>query len=300
MKDHFHTKLPSGRDIPFLTLGLIGIGTSGPIIAKSLIPVPSLIFLRNLIGGLVILPFALSKGEWKTDEQKSALRWAALSGAFLAAHFLCFFGAMRLTSVATGTAIAATQPIFAAIFVKFNGGHIPHRSIGGMVIAFLSVILITGVDFNISIRSFQGDLLALIGGIFGAAYMLIGAKVQKSVSTATFTSVCYLSCAIVSLPVVILSNSKLIGFSAYDIALLIALILGAQLLGHTMFNASLKRVSPVVVSLIVFFEVPVSAFFAYIWLGQQPPVGTIPGIIGLLFGCALFVVKSSQETHQLK
>lgn len=70
MKDHFHTKLPSGRDIPFLTLGLIGIGTSGPIIAKSLIPVPSLIFLRNLIGGLVILPFAWSKGEWKTDEQK--------------------------------------------------------------------------------------------------------------------------------------------------------------------------------------------------------------------------------------
>jgi drug/metabolite transporter (DMT)-like permease len=104
----------------------------------------------------------------------------------------------------------------------------------------------------------------------------------------------------VSLPVVILSNSKLIGFSAYDIALLIALILGAQLLGHTMFNASLKRVSPVVVSLIVFFEVPVSAFFAYIWLGQQPPAGTIPGIIGLLFGCALFVVKSSQETSQLK
>jgi drug/metabolite transporter (DMT)-like permease len=50
----------------------------------------------------------------------------------------------------------------------------------------------------------------------------------------------------------------------------------------------------------VFFEVPVSAFFAYIWLGQQPPAGTIPGIIGLLFGCALFVVKSSQETLQLK
>lgn len=295
MKDQFHTTLPSGRDIPLLTLGLIGIGTSGPIIAKSLIPVPSLIFLRNLIGGLVIIPLALSKGEWKSAEQRKALYWSALSGAFLAAHFLCFFGAMRLTSVATGTAIAATQPIFAAIFVKFKGGHIPKRSIGGMVIAFLSVILITGVDLNLSIRSFQGDLLALIGGVFGAVYMLIGAKVQKNISTSTFTSTCYLSCALVSFPVVILSDSKLFGFSSYDITLLIALIVGAQLLGHTMFNASLKRVSPVVVSLIVFFEVPVSAFFALIWLGQQPPVGTIPGIIGLLFGCGLFVVKSSQE-----
>jgi len=58
---------------------------------RAYIPVPSLIFLRNLIGGLVILPFALSKGEWKTDEQKSALRWAALSGAFISSSLFMFF-----------------------------------------------------------------------------------------------------------------------------------------------------------------------------------------------------------------
>jgi drug/metabolite transporter (DMT)-like permease len=50
------------------------------------------------------------------------------------------------------------------------------------------------------------------------------------------------------------------------------------------------------VSLIVFFEVPVSAVIAYIWLGQQPPAGTIPGIIGLLFGCTLFILRSSQSS----
>jgi hypothetical protein len=41
--------------------------------------------------------------------------------------------------------------------------------------------------------------------------------------------------------------------------------------------------------------VPVSALIAFAWLGQQPPAGTIPGIIGLLFGCSLFVLRSSQE-----
>jgi len=81
--------------------------------------------------------------------------------------------------------------------------------------------------------------------------------------------------------------------------LLLALIIGAQLLGHTLFNLSLKRVSPVVVSLIVFFEVPVSAILALIWLGQQPPAGTIPGIIGLIFGCSIFVLRSNQE-HQVR
>ncbi|NBO51302.1 MAG: DMT family transporter [Actinobacteria bacterium] len=299
MKDHYHTKLPTGRDIPLLAVGIIGIGTSGPIIAKSLIPVPSLIFLRNLIGGLLMLPFAISRREWKSKTQLISIYWSALAGMILAAHFLCFFWSMRLTSVATGTALTATQPIFAALFIKFKGGHIPKRSIGGMLIAFFSVLVITGVDLNLSIRSFQGDLLAIIGGALGASYMLIGSKVQKDISTSTFTSVCYLVCSLSVLPVVVLTSSPLSGFTTYDWLLLLALIIGAQLLGHTLFNLSLKRVSPVVVSLIVFFEVPVSAILALIWLGQQPPAGTIPGIIGLIFGCSIFVLRSNQE-HQVR
>jgi drug/metabolite transporter (DMT)-like permease len=299
VKDHYHTKLPTGRDIPLLAVGIIGIGTSGPIIAKSLIPVPSLIFLRNLIGGLLMLPFAISRREWKSKTQLISIYWSALAGMILAAHFLCFFWSMRLTSVATGTALTATQPIFAALFIKFKGGHIPKRSIGGMLIAFFSVLVITGVDLNLSIRSFQGDLLAIIGGALGASYMLIGSKVQKDISTSTFTTVCYLVCSLSVLPVVVLTGSPLSGFTTYDWLLLIALIIGAQLLGHTLFNLSLKRVSPVVVSLIVFFEVPVSAILALIWLGQQPPAGTIPGIIGLIFGCSIFVLRSNQE-HQVR
>ena len=97
------------------------------------------------------------------------------------------------------------------------------------------------------------------------------------------------------LPVVIFTSSPLTGFTLNEWILLGALIIGAQLLGHTLFNLSLKRVSPVVVSLIVFFEVPISAVIALIWLGQQPPAGTIPGIIGLIFGCTLFVLRSNQD-----
>jgi len=52
MKDQNHTKLPTGRDIPFLISGILGIGASGPIIAKSQMPVPTMIFWRNIIGGL--------------------------------------------------------------------------------------------------------------------------------------------------------------------------------------------------------------------------------------------------------
>jgi drug/metabolite transporter (DMT)-like permease len=107
-------------------------------------------------------------------------------------------------------------------------------------------------------------------------------------------SVCYSTCAILILPVVLLTDSNLTGYSANEWWLLAGLIIGAQFLGHTLFNFTLKRVSPAVVSLVVFFEGPVSALLAFVWLGQQPPAGTIPGIIGLLFGCTLFVLRSNQ------
>ena len=295
MKNQDHTKLPTGRDIPFLVLGVLGIGSSGPIIAKATMPIPTMIFWRNLVGALVMMPFALARGEWRTKAQQSAIRWSILAGALLATHFVCFFWAMKLTSVATGTALTATQPIFAAIFIKLAGGHIPKKSIGGMVIAFFSVVVITGIDFNVSIQAFQGDLLAVIGGAVGAAYMIIAANSQKVISTSTFTTVCYLTCAVLIFPVVLATKSSLTGFSTTEWILLAGLIIGAQFLGHTLFNFTLKRVSPAVVSLVVFFEVPVSALLAYLWLGQQPPAGTIPGIIGLLFGCSLFVLRSNQE-----
>jgi drug/metabolite transporter (DMT)-like permease len=295
MKNQDHTKLPTGRDIPFLMLGVLGIGSSGPIIAKATMPIPTMIFWRNLVGALLMMPFALAKGEWRTKEQQSAIRWAILAGALLATHFICFFWAMKLTSVATGTALTATQPIFAAIFIKLAGGHIPKKSIGGMVIAFISVVVITGIDFNVSIQAFQGDLLAVIGGALGAAYMIIGANAQRVISTSTFTTVCYLTCAVLIFPVALITKSSLTGYSTMEWVLLAGLIIGAQFLGHTLFNFTLKRVSPAIVSLAVFFEVPVSALIAFAWLGQQPPAGTIPGIIGLLFGCSLFVLRSSEE-----
>ncbi len=293
MKDQDHTKLPSGRDIPLLLLGIMGIGASGPIIAKSLMPVPTMIFWRNLIGGLVMTPFAIKRKEWRTLNQRKAILWSALGGVFLALHFICFFWSMKYTSVATGTALTATQPIFVALFVKFKGGHIPKKSFIGIFIAFVSVIVITGIDLNLSIRSFQGDLLAVAGGALAAAYVLISSKVQKEIATSTFTAVCYSICALTVLPIIYIGNYSLIGFSLSEWILLAALILTAQLLGHTLFNLSLKRVSPAIVSLIVFFEVPVSAVIAYFWLGQQPPAGTIPGIVGLLFGCTLFVIRST-------
>lgn len=291
----FHTQLPSGRDIPLLLLGIIGIGTSGPVIALSTMPILALIFWRNLGGALIMLTFAIRNKEWLKSENRKSIFWSALAGVALAFHFIGFFVAMRFTSVAAGTALTALQPIFAAYFVKRTGGHIPKQAWFGMIISFIGVLIITGVDFQISQRAFIGDLAAIACAALAALYVMIGARAQTNLSTSTYTSICYFVCAITVLPIAFISGVQLWGFSSREWWLVLALITGAQILGHTMFNLVLKRVSPAIVSLIVFFEVPVSAVLAYWWLDQLPPTGTIPGLVLLLFGCGVFVMRSKSE-----
>lgn len=282
------TQLPEKGDLIRMGVGIIGIGSSGPLIAMSAMPVPTLIFWRNLGGSLVTLPFAL-----KNKVNPIGVRWSVLAGVILAAHFYTFFLAMRMTSVATGTALAALQPIFAALFIKLTGGHIPSKAWLGMFISFTGVVLISGIDLNMDRRSFLGDLSAVICAALAALYVMCGFRAQKTLETTSYTTICYGVCAIVALPLALIAGFEVLHFELREWIVLLGLIAGAQLLGHSMFNTVLKRVSPAVVSLIVFFEVPVAAVLALVFnIGKQPTLVAIPGIAIILAGCALVVLRT--------
>ena len=284
--------MPQRPDLLRLGLGIIGIGTSGPLIALSTMPVIVLIFWRNLGGALFTLPFAARALFSRDYKYRRAIALSALSGVVLALHFIGFFLAVRWTTVAAGTALVALQPIFAALFVKFLGGDIPSRAWLGMGIAFVGVIMISGVDISISWLAFKGDVAALISAALAAIYVLLGSRVQKEIGTHSYTSICYFVCAITALPIALLAGYELFDFEMKEWFILLGLIGGAQILGHSMFNAVLKRVSPAIVSLIVFFEVPVSTLLAMWWLDQTPSIALIPGIIVILTGCILVVLRT--------
>jgi drug/metabolite transporter (DMT)-like permease len=287
-----HTAMPARPDLIRLGIGIIGIGTSGPLIAMSTMPVLTLIFWRNLGGSLLTLPFAL-----RHSRDKAGMKWAVIAGVVLALHFVGFFLAMRMTTVAAGTALVALQPIFAALFVKLSGGHIPSTAWLGMVVSFVGVVLVSGVDLQISVKSFLGDLAALVSAALAAVYIIAGSKAQRTLETTTYTTICYFVCSITALPMALIAGNQIFSFSAKEWWILLGLILGAQLLGHSMFNSVLKRVSPAIVSLIVFFEVPVSAVLAAWWLDQRPPLGIIPGIVLILAGCILVVTRTRGSSN---
>jgi drug/metabolite transporter (DMT)-like permease len=287
-----HTAIPAKPDLIRLSIGVIGIGTSGPLIALSGMPILTLIFWRNLGGAIFTLPFAL-----RHTRDRTGVKWAITAGVLLALHFIGFFMAMRMTSVAAGTALVALQPIFTALFVKLSGGHIPSSAWLGMIVCFVGVGLVSGVDLQISVRAFTGDVAAIISAALASAYVMAGARAQRTLETSTYTTICYFVCSMTALPMALIAGNEITNFSGKEWLVLLGLIVGAQLLGHTMFNSVLKRVSPAIVSLIVFFEVPLSALLALWWLGQKPPIGIIPGIVLILIGCILVVTRTRGNSN---
>ena len=282
-----HTQIPARPDLIRISIGILAIGTSGPLIALSAMPVLTLVFWRNFGGAIVTAPFAL-----RHRIDRTGAKWAILAGFTLAIHFVAFFLAMRMTTVAAGTALVALQPIFAALFVKLTGGKIPSRAWLGMLVSFAGVLLISGIDLQISLRAFLGDLAALLSAALAAVYMMFGARAQRTLETSTYTSICYFVCAISALPMALIAGNEIFNFSTREWWIVLGLVFGAQILGHTMFNSVLKRVSPAVVSLGVFFEVPTSSIIALWWLNQSPPAGVIPGIVLILIGCVLVVLRT--------
>lgn len=278
-----------------MAVGVLGVSTSGPLIAATLAPALAIAFWRNALATAVMLPYALLRGRADLARLRGReLRLTLAAGALLAAHFATWVPSLRYTSVASSTALVCMQAVWAALFARLAGERLPRRAWLGMALALLGVLLVTGVDAALSARALLGDLLALAGGIFSGAYVVLGAQVRRTVSTTAYTTACYGTCALLLLALCVLLGQALTGYSADAWARIAALTVLAQLLGHSVFNLVLRTTSPTVVSLVILFEVPGAAVLAALALDDRPPAAALPALALLLAGIAV-VVRSREQ-----
>jgi len=285
------TGRPVGQDGLLLAVALTAVSTSGPLIAAAAaVPALAIAFWRNALASAVLLPAALltCRDELRGLDRRER-RLAVLAGALLALHFATWTPALTLTSVASATALVATQPVWAAVLSSLRGAPVGRGVWTGIAVAMGGAVLLTGADLRVSGAALLGDLLAVLGGIFAAAYMTAGSEIRRSVSTTTYTTLCYSVTALLLLVVCVASRQQLSGYAASDWLRLLALTAGAQLLGHSLFNVVLRSVPPTVVSLALLFEIPGAALIAAVFLGQRPSLLALPAAALLLAGLALVI-----------
>lgn len=282
--------VPASTDLLTMVVGIFAVSTSGPLMAATVAPALAIAFWRNGMATAVLVPWTLTRHRAELRGMRGReRRLAVIAGGFLALHFATWVPSLTLTTVASATALVSTQPVWAALLARRTGARIAPLAWIGIVVSVCGAAVLTGADVAVSGRAFAGDMLALVGGMSAAAYMVAGSEVRRHVSTATYTTVCYATTAVLLLAACVVGGQALAGYPASAWWRLVAVTVGAQFLGHSLFNRVLRRVSPTMVSLALLFEVPGAALLAALFLHQTPGRTALPGLVLLVAGIALVI-----------
>jgi drug/metabolite transporter (DMT)-like permease len=281
--------VPAAPDALLLGVAVLAVSTSAPIIAACTAPALAIAFWRCFLGSAATAGWlALRRGQ-RWGVTRPALSAAVGGGVLLALHFAAWIPSLRYTSVASSTALVATQPVWAAMLARMRGARVSGWVWVGIAISLSGVVLLTGIDFALDPASLLGDGLALAGAMLAAGYVSVGEAARRHLSTSVYTFIGYGTAAAVLLPIALVTGSSLSGFEAGDWWLIIALTVLAQLLGHTLINRVLGTVSATVTSLAILFELPGAVIIAAAWLGMVPPLAVLPALALILLGLVVVI-----------
>jgi drug/metabolite transporter (DMT)-like permease len=295
-----------------LALGILAASTASLFIRYAQIEAHSLVIAayRLSLTSIILTPFAIQRCRSELKQlSPRELGFALLSGFFLALHFATWITSLAYTTVASSAVLVATIPLWVVLIAPITIKEQTNRMvIVGLFLAFLGSVIVGIMDGCVwqnsglhcpsmidltSGRTIHGDLLALVGAIMGAFYLLIGKRLRGKMSLLSYLYIVYGMAAIVLIIFVLVAGLPFSGYSSQTYLWFLLLALIPQLLGHSSFNWALKYLSAGYVSISLLGEPIASSFLAYIFLQETPSLLKIMGALCILGG---IMIASKQET----
>ena len=265
---------------------------------------------RMLLASLILVPLAAAtrRSEIARIGPRDALV-AALAGVFLAAHFMAWISSLEYTSVASSAALVTTNPVWVGLATVFLfRERLAGLTVLGITISLAGCLLILWADMGIGESAGEaataharqpmlGNLLALAGALGVSAYLLTGRSVASRFSLLAYVTLVYGAAALVLLLVAAALGIPLSGYSAAAWWALTGLALGPQLIGHTAFNWSLRRLSPTFVALAILGEPVGSAVLAGV-LFTEIPTGLQAAAFAVLLSGIVVAALGERRSQQ--
>jgi drug/metabolite transporter (DMT)-like permease len=136
-------------------------------------------------------------------------------------------------------------------------------------------------------KAIWGNLLALVGAIMAAGYMVAGRRLRPTLSLVAYIGTVYPVAAILLDLMAVFSGGKLAGFSLTTGMVFVALALIPQLLGHTSYNYALGYLPAAYVSIATLAEPIGTTLLAVFILGELPTLLEVIGGLVILAGIGL-------------
>jgi drug/metabolite transporter (DMT)-like permease len=263
---------------------VLAVSASAIFIRLAEAPAIAIAFWRCALGAAVLLPPAFVRQD--RFPRGRALYVGIASGVALGAHFGFWISSLDYTSVAASVVLVSTQPVFVAVlaYLLFGERTTP-LSFLGIVIAIAGTALIA-FDRTVGSAALLGNVLALVGAVAVAVYVLIGrsSRTTGGVGVLPYSVVVYSAAATTLLPVALGFEVRLWGYSGETWFWLAAITAGPQLMGHTVFNWALRYVQASIISGTILAEPVVAALLAWLVLSERPGLLTIVGGAVVLAG----------------
>lgn len=285
-----------------LAIGVISVSTSAILVKVSSAPSGVIAFYRLFFSVLIMLPVFLSKYlfELRLITKRDWI-FSTIAGVFLAFHFILWFESLNYTSVASSTVLVTLQPLFAFVGTYlFFKEKLSVKAILCGVMAIAGSFIISWGDFKISGSALFGDFLALIACALITAYLMFGQTVRKRVSLITYTFVVYSICTITLFVYILILKQPLVPYPTSDWVYFILLALIPTLLGHTLFNWSIKWLSTSTISMAILMEPVGATILAYYLLDEKIIVTQIIGGFIIITALTFFLLDGKTLRAKIK
>jgi drug/metabolite transporter (DMT)-like permease len=242
---------------------------------------------RMLFAALILLPFVLMRRNREEIVSLERRHWWVILGIgmVLALHFLAFNAALQETTVTSATILVTCHPIIVGVLGYVYLKERPRHSGAGIAVGLIGVAVISSAD--LSGGAIYGDLLALVGMLAAAVYLLGGRVLRRSVGVITYVFLLYITAAAVLFLVALAANSPLWPYPLEEFAIFFALAIVSTIFGHTILNWSLRYLPAAFVSVSMLGEPVGASVLAFLLLSETPSIGVALGGAMVLAGILL-------------
>lgn len=248
-------------------------------------PTPPLVMagVRLALASLVLWPIAWFRSRTVVVSPK-VFAYGAVAGILYGVHFGTWVSSLMLTSVASSVTLVTATPLVLGIHGVLTGRDRPSSRLWwALATAILGIALIGANDVGLGGDAIWGDLLALLGAIAMAVYLLVSRRLASDMhvwsfaATATSVGSCSMlvTAGLLGLPLLPATHESFLW--------ILAAALIPQLIGHTLLTWAVQYASPTKVGLATLGEPVGAAFLGWVVLAE--PVGPLVGI-----GCAITLV----------
>jgi drug/metabolite transporter (DMT)-like permease len=255
-------------------------------------PALAVAFWRCALGAVALAPLAV-RAHRRSPVQLTGTRRRQLAGSGLALglHFGLFQASLALTTVASATTLATMSPLFVALGAWWFLREPTDRRTGiGVAVTVVGALVIGAGDLStadLGVRALVGDGLAFGSAIAVSGYLLAGRAARRDVPATVYSCLVYAVAALVLLVGCVAAGVPLAGFDAGTWLAIVGIVVGPQLLGHSVFNALLEHVPATVISTVVLAEPIGAGLLAWLLLSELPAAAFALGAPLVLVGVGL-------------